>query len=120
MHDLVCHVVFQHVALNRVFPSLVGIDGDGCRGDVVLRGGQVDDLEAAQLVAREDHELGVDVGDGGGEAHGADLAKPPRVVPRRDGEELLGAVGEAEHGDVVSAFGRSSYEYFQLWNHWND
>ena len=75
---------------------------------MVLCGGQVHDLEAAQLVAREDHELGVDVGDGGGETHGADLAQPPGVVPRRDGEELLGAVREAEHGDVVSAFGRSS------------
>ena len=45
----------------------------------------------------------MDVGDGGGEAHRADLAQSPWVVPRRDGEELLGTVGEAEHGDVVPA-----------------
>ena len=96
----------------------MSIDGDRSRGDVVLCGGQVNDLEAAQLVSREDHELGVDVGDGGGEAHGADLAEPPGVVPRRDGEELLGAVREAEHGDVVSALGRSSSNITHSSNYW--
>ena len=85
----------------------MGIDGDGRRGDVVFRGCQIHDLQAAQLVSREDHELGVHVGDGGGEAHRADLAQSPRVIPCRDGEELLGAVGEAEHGDVVPVNWRS-------------
>ena len=89
----------------------MGINGHGCRGDVVFRGGQIHDLQAAQLVSREDHELGVHVGNGGGEPHRADLAQSPRIVPRRDGKELFGTMGEAEHGDVVPAKCRSVIEW---------
>ena len=82
--------------------TLMRVDGDGCGGDALLRGGHVDNLHGTSLVSWEDHELATCalVADMAAHPHRRHFAQTSRVLPRRNRVKLLATIGKREHMDL--------------------